>query len=219
MAGIYRLDTFGFKLASGAYVLKAADLARLAEAEGIIVAAEARAREIIASAEDVFKSEAERGFQKGLTDAQFAAVDRLIAESGALDRALADLQQDLNAIVAASVRKLIDGFDDQAKDEAVVKNALKQMRREKRLQVRVSPSQSGRLKTAANAIKEEFPEIELIDVVEDSTLDAPRIIVESAVGRIDGNIGDRLDDLDALIRGAARRVAAEAAEESVESAP
>lgn len=219
MAGIYRLDTFGFKLASGAYVLKAADLARLAEAEGIIVAAEARAREIIASAEDVFKSEAERGFQKGLTDAQFAAVDRLIAESGALDRALADLQQDLNAIVAASVRKLIDGFDDQAKVEAVVKNALKQMRREKRLQVRVSPSQSGRLKAAANAIKEEFPEIELIDVVEDSTLDAPRIIVESAVGRIDGNIGDRLDDLDALIRGAARRVAAEAAEESVESAP
>ncbi len=219
MAGIYRLDTFGFKLASGAYVLKAADLARLAEAEGIIVAAEARAREIIASAEDVFKSEAERGFQKGLTDAQFAAVDRLIAESGALDRALADLQQDLNAIVAASVRKLIDGFDDQAKVEAVVKNALKQMRREKRLQVRVSPSQSGRLKAAANAIKEEFPEIELIDVVEDSTLDAPRIIVESAVGRIDGNIGDRLDDLDALIRGAAQRVAAEAAEESVESAP
>lgn len=219
MAGIYRLDTFGFKLASGAYVLKAADLARLAEAEGIIVAAEARAREIIASAEDVFKSEAERGFQKGLTDAQFAAVDRLIAESGALDRALADLQQDLNAIVAASVRKLIDGFDDQAKVEAVVKNALKQMRREKRLQVRVSPSQSGRLKAAANAIKEEFPEIELIDVVEDSTLDAPRIIVESAVGRIDGDIGDRLDDLDALIRGAARRVAAEVAEESVESAP
>ncbi len=43
-------------------------------------------------------------------------------------------------LVLACVRKLVDGFDDRAKAEATVRSALKQMRREKRAELRVAPS-------------------------------------------------------------------------------
>jgi hypothetical protein len=43
---------------------------------------------------------------------------------------------------------------------------------------------------------------ELVDVVEDSTLEGSHIILETSIGRVDGNIGQRLSDLDVIIHRA-----------------
>ncbi len=218
MAGPYRLGELNLSLPAGMHVVKASTANALADATAIIEAAEARAAEIIAAAEDAYREQERRGYEKGMADARLADVARLIEESDALDRAIADIQRDLATIVTAAVRKLVDGFDDQTRVEAVVRSALKQLRRERRLQLRVSPAQVAPLKVALADIQSSFPEIELIDVVEDAALEAPRIIVEATVGRVDGDLGERLEDLEALIRGALRRVANDRSVQGAEAA-
>ncbi|WP_181705357.1 type III secretion system stator protein SctL [Chthonobacter rhizosphaerae] len=199
MAGYFRVSHLGFSLPAGSAVLKAAEVEAVEAADTILATAEARAAAIVAEAEAAFAREVERGYRKGLADADVAAVDRLIAESAALNQTLRAVEHDLARVVVACVRSLVEDFDDAAKAEALLRSALKQLRREKRVQLRVSPRQVAHLRAALERIQPEFPEIELVDVVEDHALVAPRLIVEAPVGRVDADIGDRLDELERLI--------------------
>ncbi|KAB0676849.1 type III secretion system stator protein SctL [Aureimonas leprariae] len=203
MAGYYRLNDLGFRLGSGAHVLKRGSFEPVEAGEALVVAAEARASEIVASAETAFEAEKRRGYDEGFAAARLEAVERLLGESETLDRTLAGLEGALSDIVVAAVRRLIDDFDDRAKAETLVRTALRQMRREKKAELRVSPPQFATLKEAVDAIVADFPEIKLVDVVEDETLTPPQIVVETAVGRVEGDMGRGLADLERALRAAA----------------
>jgi type III secretion protein L len=113
------------------------------------------------------------------------------------------VERDLAAVVAASVRKLIDTFDDATRAEAVVRGALRQMRREKKAELRVSTEQLAHFRDAIGAIIKEFPEVELVDVIEDTSLTAPQVVLETSIGRVEGDFGQRLKELDEILRTAA----------------
>jgi type III secretion protein L len=202
MVGYYRLNDFGFRLAAGAHVVPKADFTAIEEANALVAEAEARARAILAEAEAVYASEKQRGYDDGLKLAAAEAVERLLEENRVLEKGLTDLESDLTRLVTASVRKLIDGFDDAAKVEAVVRYALKQMRREKRAEIRVPSALYEHFRARVATITAEFPEVELIDVVEDPALARSQVIVETSIGRVDADLGGRLDELEALIRSA-----------------
>src|SRR5690606_6224672 len=126
-----------------------------------------------------------------------------IGESALLDRKLAEIESGLVEIVVASVRRLIHGFDDREKAISLVRAALKQMRREKKAELRVSPEQYQEMRAAIGEIIRDFPEIELVDVVEDATLVSPQIIVETGIGRVEGDLGRNLDALEETLRDVA----------------
>jgi type III secretion protein L len=134
------------------------------------------------------------------------SIERLVVESQELDRSLANIERDLAKIVAAAVRKIIDNFDDQVRTESVVRAALKQMRREKRAQLRAPTNLCGSLRARIDAIVKDFPEMDLIDVVEDTMLEPTQVIIETSVGRVDGNLSRQLDDLETVIRSAYSKV-------------
>ena len=211
MGGFYRLNDFGFRLSAGAHVIPRAQFAAVDEATQLVAGAERRAAEIVQDAEREFERQKERGYQDGLAQARLEAVERLIAEQQVLERGLAGIEQGLAQVVSDCVRRIIEGFDDQTRAESVVRQALKKMRREKRVEVRAAPAACAVLRDRVRGIMQEFPEVELIDVVEDSSLEPQRIIVETSIGRVDGNLAQRLDDLDAAIRGALAKPAAESA--------
>ena len=211
MAGFYRLSNLGFRLAAGAHVLKRDDFTAIEEATSLLADAEEKAAAIVRESEEAYEREKLRGYQDGLAEAGIESVERLLRESHVLDQNLARIERDLSRLVAGSVRKLIDGFDDETRAEAVVTAALKQMRREKRAELRVPIALYEHFRTRIGAITKEFPEIDLVDVVEDPGLAARQIVVETSIGRVDVDLSQRLDDLESAIRSTHTQVAADAA--------
>ena len=207
MASYYRLTELGYRLPAGAHILPADELARLQDATGILQAAEARAASIIADAEEAYRRECARGYAEGLAQGKLHEAERLLRESALLDEKIGEIERDLANVVAACVRKLVEDFNDHARAQAVVRGALRQMRHEKKAELRVSAQQVAHFREVIEEIRSEFPEVELIDVVEDTTLTAPDVILETSIGRVQGDFGARLVELETIIKTAARHSA------------
>lgn len=217
MVGYYRLKELGVRLASGAHIIPAEDFCALEEAERLIRAAEDKSAAIVADAEQAYEQEKLRGYEDGLQKARLEAVERLIGEQQTLDKALQGIEQELAALVGSCVRKLIDGFADTARAESVVRHALGKMRREKRVELRAPASLCSFLRSSLGSILADFPEIELVDVVEDVSLAPEQVVIETSIGRVDGNLGQRLEDLEIVIRRAHARGGS--AQKTVSDAP
>jgi type III secretion protein L len=201
VVGTYRLAEFGFRLASGAHLLRRADVETLETAVALVAAAEQRAAAIEASAADAFEAERRRGYEDGLAAARLEATERLLAESLTLDQRLDEVEGELADLVMQGVRKLVAEFDERAKAESMMRAALAQMRREKKAELRVSRAQLGELRAVAERVRAEFPELQLVDVLGDDTLQSPNVVVETAIGRVEGDLGRAVGDLERALRG------------------
>lgn len=198
---VYRIGELGFGLAEGVQILSPEAFSPIAGATLLVEEGRAQARAIVADAETRREEERRRGYAEGLAQGRLEAVERTLREARTLDRRLEALEQDLTDIVMMSMRKLIDGFDDAARAEAVVRGALKQMRREKKAELRVAPAQLAHFRTAVEGIRNDFPGFDLIEIVEDATLAPSSVVVETAVGRVEGDLASRVDALEAIVRG------------------
>jgi type III secretion protein L len=210
VVGYYRLNELEFKLAAGAHIVPRPEFAAVEEANRLLSQAEATCAQILQRAEEAYQNEMRRGYEDGLVEARIQSVGQLLNENRELDQGLLEIQRDLARLVVDCVRKLVDGFDDVTRAEALVKAAMRQMRRENVAELRVPSSLHRHFRERIGAILSEFPEVQLVDVVEDSTLEPPRIILETSIGRVDGNLARRLDDLETVIRSAHARDAADA---------
>lgn len=202
MAGLRELKPLGFRLAAGAHLVAAEETGAMEAASRLVAAAEARAAEIVAEAETLRRAEAERGYQDGLAEGRRAALARLLSEQAALDAGLREVERDLGELVAVAVRRLVEGFDDRARVETVIRSALSQMRREKRAQLRLAPMHAAPVRAAIAELMKDYPEVELVDVVEDPAFDVRQVAVETSIGRVEADIGDRLDALVEALRRA-----------------
>ena len=203
MVGYYRIRELGFRLASGAHIIPKAVFEPVEGACAIVDAARQLSDTIVEDAKRTFEEMKQRGYEEGMAQARLEAVERLVEEQRALDTRIAALEGDVSELVIAAVRSLVDSFDDNAKAEILVRASVRQMRREKKAELRVSPEQYPYLREAIGTIIADFPEVELVDVVADDTLVSPQIIVETAIGRVEGDMGRNIDDLALAIRNAA----------------
>ena len=205
MVGYYRLKDIGVRLEPGVHIVPAQDFTAVEEANRVLEAAEERASAIVEDARRVYAEEKIRGYDDGRADAQLDAFERLLAEQRTLDTALQGVENDLARLVETCVRKLIHSFDESARAESVVRQALSKMRREKRVELRVPSSLYAFFRASIDTIRTDYPEVELVDVVEDDSLDAEQIVVETSIGRVDGNLGRRLEELNVILRSGQRR--------------
>lgn len=209
MVGVYRLNKTGFSVAGGTHVVPAAAFAAIETAEQLVAAAEAEAARIRGEAVAVFEAEKRRGYAEGLKEVQLEAVGRLIEETAELDRGLAGVEGDLTRLVVAAVKTLMSDFDDVTRAESVVKASLAHMRREKRAELLVPPALVEPMRARMAAILAEFPDIELVEVLADTTLTGAQIVLQSPIGRVDGDLAGRIDALETVIRTAHARLAAD----------
>lgn len=213
MGSYYRLKELGFRLPAGPHVIGREAVEPLETASLLVEEARQTAARIVAEAQEEFERRRKQGYEDGLAQARAEATERLLAENEVLDGKLSEIEGGLTEIVVASVRRLVDGFDDSGKAAILVRAALKQMRREKKAEVRVSPALYDHMRRSVGGLTEEFPEVELVDVVEDPELEGAHVIVETAIGRVDGDLGRNLDALaDVIFATAGRPMLAEAAE-------
>jgi type III secretion protein L len=209
MVGPYRLNSFGFVLAAGAHIVPREQFTAIENADGLLAQAEAASEDLRHQAAEAYQDERRRGYDDGLAEGRLEAMDRLLRENAALDMALREVERDLARIVADCTRKLVVGFDDTRRTEAVVHAALIQMRRERRAELRVPSGFYSHFRARIADILIEFPEVELVDIVEDSSLKPGQITFETSIGRVDGNVHTSLSDLEELMRSARAKTTAD----------
>lgn len=207
MGDAYRLNELGYSLPAGPHLLPRATVESLDAAAGLLRAAEARAADLVAAAEQAYADRCAEGYAAGLAEAAREALRRLAEENAVLDAGLRACEADLARLVADCTRRLMADFDDQARAEAVVRDALRHMRREKRAELRVAPGQFAAFKASVEEIRSGFPDMELIDVVADPALAPPRVVLESRIGRVEADLDASLAAFEALMRAAASRFA------------
>ncbi|MEL6838995.1 MAG: type III secretion system stator protein SctL [Pseudomonadota bacterium] len=208
MMEIYRFKELGFRLPQGSGLIKAVDAAKLTAANDIVTSAQTHAAQIIEDAKQHLEDERKRGFAEGQAAANKAALDRLMQEQATLDANLTGIEKSLARLVLASVRKIVHDYDDLDLAEALIHSGLTKVRREKRVQILVPEALTDDLKARVDSLLAAFPQIEFMEVVEDPTLQAPNVIIETAIGRIDCDLSVKLDHLKtAIMEVAANRSA------------
>jgi type III secretion protein L len=199
MATFYRLQAFGHGVDARHGVIKAGDLAELGQAGDILAEAERQAAALRAEAQQVYEAEKLRGHAEGRAEADAERAIRMIEDVARIDARLADLESELGGVVFAAVRQIIQGFEDEALAEQVARSALASMRKEQRGQLHVSTAALRHTRAALPTVLKDFPEIELVDVIEDPELTAPNVRLESAMGIVTFVLDDTLDALRRLL--------------------
>lgn len=202
MVELYRLGEIGVGLSPAATVLKREAVDAVARAEDIVAAAEARAAEIIRDAEAVHAAEKERGYREGKAEAAREALAAAIADQAALDAALARVEADLANLVIAAMRHILAEMEPLPVAQELARAGLRKMRQERRAQLFVAPSLAEGMRGTVEAITAHFPEVELLDVVEDPTLEPPSVVVQSSLGKVSCVLEDAIADVEVLVREA-----------------
>jgi type III secretion protein L len=198
MGGVYRLKQLDFVLPAASHILSYGEAEALQEATGILEAAEAEATRIRGDAKSVYKSERARGYAEGMHKADMEGLTRLIVETDLLGQRLTQLEAELAELVVACVRRIMDSFSDDEKTRLLVRSALKRMRREKRVELHVPPAKAEEARTIAAGLVKEFPEIDLVEVIEEAALEPHKLTVESPIGRIAVDLDGGLEHLRGL---------------------
>lgn len=192
-----RLSDLGTSLAPGAHRIPARAANTLQGAEEIIAAAEAKAERIVQEAQEVYESEKARGFAEGKAEGSAALLKKVMEEQAALDRGLAEMEAEIAKLSITVARAVIGEAAAEDVAVALTQRALREMRRQKRADLHVAPHLVEKVKERVDRILQDFPEVELLNVVEDSALAEGIVVLESKVGRVDADVEVLLAEFDA----------------------
>lgn len=199
---ILRLRHMGLAADAPDGILRAAELEAMGTADMLTRAAEDRAAELLAGAETVLAEARAQGHTEGMAAAQTEAAALMLAMMGKIDQRLGGLEAELGALVHDCVRRILDRFSDQDLALDLARGALATMRDQRRGQLFVDPAVQDRIRGALAELLEEFPEIDLIDVIADPTLKAPDLRLESDLGVVSFSLEATLQDLRHLLANA-----------------
>ena len=197
---IYRLQQLGFSLAAGSHILSADAAEELHDATSFLEVAESEAARLRQEAQIAYDIEKARGHAAGRREAEEQAAARLIEETSLLDQKVRSLEAGLVDLVVDCVRQILREFDDRPLVQSLIRGALERMRSETTVQLRVAPGWLKEVRDSATQLVREFAEIELIDVVADDSLEPPRMVIESTLGRIDLDLDKGLERIRPMLQ-------------------
>ena len=171
----------------------------MAEATTILTQAEAKAAALVASTDAVVEAEKARGYAEGRADAERDFAAQLLLEAEKLDAGLKAVEVQLIDVVGSCLRQINGDIEDLSLIEKTVKTALATVRSERRAKLYVAPDALQHAQRAVDETLEEFPAMELVDVIEDVSLTSPSLRLESDLGVVQFVLDDTLADLKALL--------------------
>lgn len=180
-------------LASDLRLVKAADAATARSAAEILAAAEAEAARIREEAKAAFEAEKQRGYKKGLADAnlemamkKLELVDSSVAFMENVERKMADV-----------VLKALKSFVVEVGDEAMVLQIVRKtmnavIRTQRTVTLKVAPEMKPAVAARVAELKNAYPTIETLDVVEDPRLHGTACVLETEAGVADASVETQL---------------------------
>ncbi|WP_394065631.1 HrpE/YscL family type III secretion apparatus protein [Alcaligenes sp. WGS1538] len=175
-------------LAPSTRVLRAGEYAAWVEAQALINHAQAQADQILSGAQAAFEAECQRGYEDGRQDALLSQAEKMIETVGRTVDYFANVENRMVDLVMASVRKVVDGFDDQDKVMIVVRNALAVVRNQKQITLRLHPEDLELVRGRINDILAAYPGVGYLDLVPDARLERGACILESEIGMVEASL-------------------------------
>ena len=179
----------------GRKVIKAADYGSLRKADAIIADAEARAKEILASAQQAHEAEKARGYEDGRDEARIEAAERMIETTSRTIDYFSKIEGQMVELVLGAVRKIFDDYDDEKRVMMVVKSALAAVRNQKQMTLRVPPQHVETVRKNVNELLAAYPGVGYLDIAADPRLAGDACILESEIGIVEASISGQINAL------------------------
>lgn len=188
-------------LASDRRLVKATDVATARSAAEILAAAEAEAARIREEAKAAFEAEKQRGYEKGLADAnlemamkKLELVDSSVAFMESVERKMADV-----------VLKALKSFVVEVGDEAMVLQIVRKtmnavIRTQRTVTLKVAPEMKPAVAARVAELKNAYPTVETLDVVEDPRLHGTACVLETEAGVADASVETQLAAIEQSIK-------------------
>ncbi len=175
--------------------LRAADLQVHADASAVIAAATAQADLITGQAQAAFEAEQRRGYDVGMEAAKLEAAERLMDNVAQQVEFFSRVEGRMVDLVMEAVRAVVSGFDDRERVLVTVRNVLSAARSQKQVTLRLSPDQAALIRPQLEALRTEFPGLDVLELVPDAQLGGDHCILETEVGVVEASLDTQLTAL------------------------
>lgn len=192
MGSMFLLKKQAFEPAPGTRVVKAADYARMVEANDLLEEARALHEKIVAEAHEIYESQKASGYEEGLEEGRMEHAAKVFEVASKSLDFFEKLEHSVVKIVTDALERVVGELDQDDLILRVVKSGLAIARNERRVVVRVCPEQHEAVEAATSELLRHFAGIRLLDVVSDSRLKHGDCLVESEMGVVDAGLDTQL---------------------------
>lgn len=187
--------TLAVHVRPGCTVLRADELQVLADGRQTIAAAAAQADLVLGQAQAAYEAEKRRGYSEGQEAARLDAAERLIENVARQVEFFSGLEGRMVELVMNSVRTVIHGYDERERIFMTVRNVLAVARSQKQVTVRLAPAEVAAVRERIETLKQEFPGIDVIEVVPDHRLEGDACVLETEVGVVEASLETQMKAL------------------------
>lgn len=182
------------KIAEGTHLLpekkivKALEYAQYVEYHSLIAEAKAKAEAIIAGAQKAFDEERKKGFAKGEEEGKAKLAEHMLES---IDKSISNLEafeEQVIDIVMKAINRILGEMEDKDKITRVVKQSLALVRNQKRVALKVNPSDARILEAEVDEVLKSFPGIGYIDIIADGRIPAGSCMLETDIGVVDARL-------------------------------
>lgn len=190
-----------FELHSASRLVKAEEIAAVRTAQETIEAAEAKAAEILKSAQEAFSVEQQRGYEKGLEDGKREISTKKLALQTESVQFMESMERKMTDIVIKALRKCITHIGDQEIVVQIVHKLMDAMvRNQQQITLKVAAEMVPVVKARMERILADYPTLTYVDVQEDSRLHGTACIIETEAGMADASMESQIEAIEAAIR-------------------
>ena len=202
---VFRLTGNTVMPAPGVRVLRAADYARLVEANDVLAAARERAAAMAAEAEKAYEERRQAGYEDGLMEGRMEQAEKMMETAMQAVEYIEGVEAKLVGVVTSAVRKIIGELDDRECTVRVVRNALNAVRSQQRVLIRVSPDDKDAVRTSLAAMISSAPNgATFLDVTADPRMKPGDCILECELGVVDASLETQLKAIEHALLGKIR---------------
>lgn len=183
-----------FTVETDSPVVEAGDVAGLARAEEVIVAAEAEAAAIRTEAQKAYEAEKARGYEDGLAAGR---EDILMQKLELVDESLrymASVEGRVTDVVLKALSKCVAEIGDRELVVQIVKKSMQAVvRTQQQLTVRTAAEMVPVVRERLASILADYPTIAKADVIADERLTGAACIVETESGMVEASVEGQIE--------------------------
>ena len=200
MAILALMSASGVAPAPGVRVLKAADYASFVEAEAVVERAREQAARLLEKAEADAADQRRRGYEEGREEGKAEVAERLFEAVSESVEHVAEMESALVDVVIKSMRTIIGELDREELAVKAVGHALRLVRDEKRVVLRVSVADAPAVEARLRDIAGRYPGMGRVDVAPDASLSPGGCVMETDIGVIDATLERQLTIIEETFR-------------------
>lgn len=169
-------------------IVKALEYAQYVEYHSLIAEAKAKAEAIIAGAQKAFDAERKKGFAKGEEEGKAKLAEHMLESMDKSIRNLEAFEEQVIDIVMKAINRILGEMEDKDKITRVVKQSLALVRNQKRVALKVNPSDARILEAEVDEVLKNFPGIGYIDIIADGRIPTGSCMLETDIGVVDARL-------------------------------